>query len=75
MENTLHYKILGPVPCPLSKIQNNYRWHLILKVDKKIDPTGEIVNELIRKAEMGVIEFAKPKKIKIMINVDAVSLL
>ncbi|HOV14414.1 MAG TPA: primosomal protein N' [Spirochaetota bacterium] len=39
------FKIMGPTQCPLEKINNNFRYHILLKA-KKI----ETVQELIRKS-------------------------
>lgn len=68
-------QILGPVASPLSKIQKNYRWQLIIKSNKKIDPSGK----LLRKHLMEAITIYKSRKqtrgVKISINVDPISLL
>jgi len=69
------YQILGPVPAPISKIQNNYRWHFILKVNKKSDPTGMVVNDILRDAERKILKNIRKKSYKIIINVDPASLL
>jgi len=29
-----YYKIVGPAPAPIAKINNFYRWHLFIKIDK-----------------------------------------
>ncbi len=68
-------QILGPVASPLSKIQKNYRWQLIIKSNKKNDPSGK----LLRKHLMETITIYKSRKqtrdVKILINVDPISLL
>ena len=69
------FQSLGPVPSPISKIKNYYRWHLILKVDKKLDPTGKIINRMIGEAQSKIKKNIKSETIKFIINVDPVSLL
>ncbi|RKY76627.1 primosomal protein N' [candidate division KSB1 bacterium] len=39
------YHLLGPSPAPLSKIKGEYRYHLILKNDKRADPSGKKMRE------------------------------
>ncbi len=39
---------LGPASCPLSKLRNNYRWHLFLKTDK-IKSTLDTVKRIVEK--------------------------
>lgn len=68
-------KILGPIPSPLSKIQKKYRWQLIIKSDKRSDPTGK----LLRKHLLDALKQFKSKKhikgINISIDIDPISLL
>jgi len=68
-------EILGPIPAPLSKIKKNYRWQLIIKSNKKIDPSGNI----LRKYLINAIATYKSQKIKrnvkILIDIDPISLL
>lgn len=33
LKNKSDIEVLGPTPCHISKIKNNYRWHLVLKGD------------------------------------------
>lgn len=45
--NEDQYKIFEPMPCPVDKIQNRYRWRIIIKgnMDEK---TNEILNKALR---------------------------
>ncbi len=36
-KNFVNCEILGPVSCPLEKLKNNYRYHIIIKSDKLIN--------------------------------------
>ena len=67
--------ILGPVASPLSKIQKKYRWQLIIKNNKQLDPSGK----LLRKHLLESLNEFKSKKqirsVKIMIDIDPISLL
>lgn len=45
-----HYKgleILGPAPCYLEKIRNQYRVQIVFKSKKKVDPNGKKIHKFI----------------------------
>jgi primosomal protein N' (replication factor Y) len=61
-------ELLGPAPCPLEKLEDRFRWHLLVKC-----PLGECLGRLLpalRRAAAG----AKPGA-RAVIDVDPVSLL
>lgn len=68
-------KILGPIPAPLTKLKNNYRWHMIIKVNKGQDPKGEQLRVLLLEALKQFKAHSHPKGIKLQIDVDPISLL
>ncbi len=41
--------ILGPAPAPIAKIRNQFRWHILIKADKKFDPGGSFIRGLLKK--------------------------
>lgn len=66
-----HYKdlqILGPAAAPLAKLKNNYRFHMIIKAEK-----NSALNSFARR----VLADQKwvPAKVKVIVDVDPVSLL
>jgi len=60
-------QILNPVPAPLSKINNRYRWRIIIKC-KINDEINNIVNKLIKSKK-----FVKIKDVDITIDVNPVT--
>ncbi|MFX0139107.1 MAG: primosomal protein N', partial [Candidatus Hodarchaeota archaeon] len=56
------FQVLGPVSSPISKIQNYYRWHLILKINKKSDPSGKFVNRIIKESLNKIKNYIKREK-------------
>jgi primosomal protein N' (replication factor Y) len=68
-------KILGPIPSPLSKIQKKYRWQLIIKCDKNADPSGTILRKNLLDALKKFKSSKHNKEVKILIDVDPISLL
>ncbi|MFQ5824012.1 MAG: primosomal protein N' [bacterium] len=69
------FNLLGPAPSPIVKIQNQYRWQIILKGDKKRDPSGKSMRQAIREAEVLYKNVYKGRGVKIAIDVDPVSLI
>ncbi len=63
-------QVLGPQPAFISRIQKNYRFHIILKAQRRIPL--ETISELIKNAnkKAGTL----PRNYRIAIDVDAVSL-
>lgn len=62
-----YYEILGPAPCPISKIRGKYRWHVIIKI--KGDKKGILDICQILKKRINL------KDVSLAIDVDPLSLL
>ncbi|WP_035290726.1 primosomal protein N' [Clostridium sp. KNHs214] len=62
LENYDKINLLGPCPCALTKIKNNYRWQIILK--------GEVNVDLGKKVKNMVYELIKEDYNNIRINID-----
>jgi primosomal protein N' (replication factor Y) (superfamily II helicase) len=56
-------KLLGPAPCPLEFIDDNYRWHLLLKC-----PLGDWVEKIIPTIRLAAS--SRRGKVKATIDVD-----
>lgn len=68
-------EILGPTPSPLAKIKDKYRFQIIIKGEKKSDPSGKITRQYLRKA---LSEYKTKKQlqgVKLTIDIDPISLL
>ncbi len=63
-------EILGPGPCPLSKIKGRYRWHLVLKSSDL-----EIISQVGQKAFEDIYSTAKGKNIRIALDVNPLNML
>jgi primosomal protein N' (replication factor Y) len=66
--------LLGPVPAVLAKVQNHFRWHLLLKAPRGGDPAGARAREAVRRA---VNEAAPslPRSVRWTVDVDPVGML
>ncbi len=69
-----YMEVLGPAPAYISKLLGKYRWHIILKSKRMLDPHGQYLHRVIDKA---LQDFqAKVKKIsgvRILVDIDPVS--
>lgn len=67
------FTVLGPSPAVISKINNRYRWHTIVKSVKSKDPAGVELRYAIRKA---IADFGKKQSsVKLTVDVDPVGLM
>jgi primosomal protein N' (replication factor Y) len=41
--------VLGPAPAVISKIRMEYRWHLVIKIDKTSDPGGQGLRSILHR--------------------------
>jgi len=63
-------KIMGPAPAIISKINNRYRYHIIIKILKDADPSYKITRFLLEKAISNFEKNFEKKDIKFIIDVD-----
>ncbi|MBI5474270.1 MAG: hypothetical protein HY961_18190, partial [Ignavibacteriae bacterium] len=67
------FTILGPSPAVISKIRNQYRWHIIVKNLKSKDPAGVDLRYAVRKT---LADFGKRQStVRIIVDVDPVGLM
>jgi primosomal protein N' (replication factor Y) (superfamily II helicase) len=64
------FKIVGPAPAPISRINNFYRWHLFVKIDKNKVRSGKEIKNIL-------YPFIKNNnnELKVQIDVDPVDLM
>lgn len=65
----LQVEIVGPAPAALSKVQNRYRWNLLLKSARPA-PLHSLLQSLLR-----VVPEAMDRKVTLQVDVDPVSLM
>ncbi len=65
--------ILGPAPSPIEKIQNKFRWQILIKSNRDTDRNGN----KMRKAIASINEYKKKfnKNIRLIINIDPLSII
>lgn len=68
------FTVLGPSPAVISKISNQYRWHIIIKNLKSKDPAGAELRHALRKT-LGAFRQKSRAGTKLTIDVDPVGLM
>jgi len=68
------FTLLGPAPAVIHKLHDHYRWHLIVKGNRAVDPAGTAVRATIR-AALPDIRSAKQQPVRTLVDVDPVGLL
>lgn len=66
--------LLGPSPAVIGKINNYYRWHIIIKSDRGADPSGARVRSLLRRTIKASGE-KRRSSVRLIVDVDPVGLL
>ncbi|ACB84915.1 primosomal protein N' [Natranaerobius thermophilus] len=67
------YEVLGPTPCPIPKIKDEFRWHLMLRLDLN---NQEIIDEQLRDYLLTTKNnLSQQGKIRMAIDVDPLNLL
>jgi primosomal protein N' (replication factor Y) len=59
--------VLGPVPCPISRIRGRFRWHILIKA-----PSHRALRSLLDAAEA---ELLGTSKVAVAVDVDALAML
>ncbi|MBN1559866.1 primosomal protein N' [candidate division KSB1 bacterium] len=69
------YRLLGPTQARISKIQNYYRWQILLMSDKQNDAGGKEMKNALRAALQEFRKKHRATRVEIIIDVDPMSVL
>lgn len=69
------YLVYEPVEPLINKIKNNFRYFVIIKSNKKADPSGNILRQALKSTIEKFTKINKNTKLKYSIDIDAVSTL
>lgn len=61
------YSVLGPAPAPLAKIANKYRYHVLIKQVRSVDPSMSYVRRVIKE---GLLKNPDLKKWPVTVQID-----
>lgn len=68
------FQILGPAPAPFFKLNNKYRYHILLKQKREIDPSMSYLRQLLKKRLYKQKEFQK-WPVQIQIDMDPMEIM
>jgi len=63
------YNVIGPAPSPLARINKQYRWQTLLKIDSAKDPGGKSTRKIIS-AVLAPYLRQKKSNLKIIVDID-----
>lgn len=61
------YQVLGPAPAPLAKINNQYRYHVLLKQPRENDPSMSYLRKVVKQ---GIYKNPDLKKWPVAVQID-----
>jgi primosomal protein N' (replication factor Y) len=70
-------KILGPAEAAISKLNNYYRWHILIKDLKSKDPSGKILRDILASTvkNYNSSTMGKSRAVKVIIDIDPVGMM
>jgi primosomal protein N' (replication factor Y) (superfamily II helicase) len=68
------FSVLGPAPAIIGKINKQYRWHIIIKNLKRLDPSGALLRHSLH-ATIASFTPGRRKDVRLIVDVDPVGLM
>jgi len=75
VEQNSIFDCLGPVSAPLSRIKGMYRYHIVFKGKRPLDPGGKKLRGLVRRAIHAFYEHGQVHGVRLAVDVDPVDML
>jgi len=69
------FQVLGPVPSPIARIQNKFRYQILLKSAKSRDNAGREVRRAAHRALLQCKQMPSARDVHIAVDVDPVSII
>jgi primosomal protein N' (replication factor Y) len=66
---------LGPTPAAIAKLNNRYRYHIILKSKRTLDPAGHYLHKIVKSAQTEFLKKLRSTNVKLSIDIDPLSLI
>jgi primosomal protein N' (replication factor Y) len=67
--------IYGPTPAPLARINNEFRWHLLIKSDAVQDPAARIMRQTLARVAQFSRTTQPAQRVRVTIDIDPVAIL
>jgi primosomal protein N' (replication factor Y) len=72
--STSSLTVLGPSPAVIARINNQYRWHIIIKSRKTQDPSGSLLRQGLRTTMASFRQSAR-SSVRVIVDCDPVGLM
>jgi len=69
------FEVLGPTTSPMNKLKDQYRYQILIKINKRLDPKGSEAKRIIRGTELSFRKKFGARGVKVTVDVDPVSIL
>jgi primosomal protein N' (replication factor Y) len=66
---------IGPTPAAIAKLNNRYRYHIILKSKRTLDPAGNYLHKIVKSAQTEFLKKLRSTNVKLSIDIDPLSLI
>lgn len=72
-----HFITLGPAPAAIPKLKGNFRWHIVIKNLKNLDPAGRHLHaalaQLLESYRLSAL--GRSRRVKLIVDVDPVGMM
>jgi primosomal protein N' (replication factor Y) len=70
-----NFTVVGPSPAPLGRLRGMYRWQLLTRQLRRVDPTAAEMRTAVKTVYEELVEEARRRHVSVAIDVDPVSLM
>ncbi len=72
-----HFLTLGPAPATISRVKNLYRWHIVIKDLKSLDPSGKNMHRALHEATKVYrsSQHGRSSSVQLVIDTDPVGMM
>ncbi len=68
-------RVLGPSPAPIERLQNNYRYQILLKVSKAVGASSRVLRQSVRAAMATYLKQSPSPRVHVTIDIDPASMM
>jgi len=69
------FRIFGPAPSPLERIQHEFRWQVLLKSDMEKDPAAHQMRANLNRVARFFHQANRHRRVRLVVDIDPVSML
>jgi primosomal protein N' (replication factor Y) len=69
------FRVFGPSPSPLERIQNEFRWQVLVKSDVEKDPSAHLMRATLDRVAKFFHKANRNARVRMIVDVDPISML